>query len=210
MSRDKSAKSRRKSPPALPPGKTTATRGERTRNKIRDAANQLFLELGFNATTVDAIVEAAGVSKGTFYIYFKRKEDLLLEYGWRRFEHLDNLVPRMLAEATFEEALRRIVAAVLRNKNWSREVTRRTIGEVVNNADLLRAAPHRLLQPLVEIGQARGQVRSDITAEVLSQFALRTLLGSLYDWGEASNKHGPDECLDQALMLVLAGMAPED
>lgn len=184
------------------------TRGERTREKIRDVANRLFLDMGFDATTVDAIVEAAGVSKGTFYIYFKRKEDLLLEYGWRRLEHLENLVPRMLTEISFEEALRRIVATVMRNKNWSREVTRRTIGEVINNAELLRSAPHQLLQPLVEIGQVRGQVRKDISAEVLSQFILRTLLGSLYDWGDSSNESGPDECLDQALALVLSGVAP--
>ncbi len=183
-------------------------RGERTREKIRDVANQLFLELGFDGTTVDAIVEAAGVSKGTFYIYFKRKEDLLLEYGWRRLEHLANLVPSMMVEDLFECALRRLVETVMRNKNWSREVTRRTIAEVINNAELLQAAPHRLLQPLVEVGQARGQVRADISADILAQFILRTLLGSLYDWGEPSNPYSADECLDKALSLTLAALSP--
>ena len=142
-------------------------------------------------------------------MYFKRKEDLLLEYGWRRLEHLASLVPKMLSEADFEEALRKIVAVVLRDKNWSRDVTRRTIGEIINNAELLRAAPHRVLQPLVEIGQARGQVRADIKAAVLSQFILRTVLGSLYDWGESSSNYEPDECLDQALALVMSAVKPQ-
>jgi AcrR family transcriptional regulator len=47
-------------------------RSERTRAAIRDAANSLFLEHGVDKTTVDAICAAAGVSKGTFYLYFHR------------------------------------------------------------------------------------------------------------------------------------------
>ena len=204
----KSAKNSRDSSSASV--KTKRSRGELTRQKIRDVANKLFLDLGFDATTVDAIVEAAGVSKGTFYIYFKRKEDLLLEYGWRRLEHLDMLMPRMMVESSFEDALRRIISTVVRDKNWSREVTRRTIGEVINNAELLHASPHKLLQPLVEIAQARGQVRSDINAEVLAQFILRTILGSLYDWGERNNQQDSDECLDQALTLIFSAVQVVD
>src|SRR4029453_277183 len=60
------------------------SRGEATRARIREAANQLFLRHGVEATTVEAIAAAAGVSKPTFYLYFQRKEDLLLEDGLQR------------------------------------------------------------------------------------------------------------------------------
>jgi AcrR family transcriptional regulator len=42
-----------------------------------DAAQALFLAKGFDAASVDEIVKAADVAKGTFYFYFKTKEDVL-------------------------------------------------------------------------------------------------------------------------------------
>lgn len=55
--------------PDLPRTKPAATR----RDALLDAAERLFRERGFAATSVDAIVAAAGVAKGTFYLYFKSK-----------------------------------------------------------------------------------------------------------------------------------------
>jgi|TARA_A100001391_G_scaffold150995_1_gene108483 AcrR family transcriptional regulator len=46
-------------------------------DELVSAAQVLFLEKGMKATTVDDIVERAGVAKGTFYHYFNTKTDLL-------------------------------------------------------------------------------------------------------------------------------------
>jgi AcrR family transcriptional regulator len=42
-----------------------------------DTARQLFFEKGYEKTSVNDIIEKVGVAKGTFYHYFKSKEDLL-------------------------------------------------------------------------------------------------------------------------------------
>lgn len=47
------------------------------RVKLIDEAYKLFLEKGVNITAIDDVVKAAGVAKGTFYLYFKDKYDLL-------------------------------------------------------------------------------------------------------------------------------------
>ena len=47
------------------------------RTRIIDAASKLFLDKSFALTAVDDVVKAAGVAKGTFYLYFKDKYDLL-------------------------------------------------------------------------------------------------------------------------------------
>ena len=47
------------------------------REELMDAARDLFLEKGFAATSVDEIVRVADVAKGTFYIYFKTKDEVL-------------------------------------------------------------------------------------------------------------------------------------
>lgn len=47
------------------------------RLNIIDAAYELFISKSFTATSIDDIVRKAGVAKGTFYLYFKDKYDLM-------------------------------------------------------------------------------------------------------------------------------------
>ncbi len=49
---------------------------ERTRERILDAAQALILDHGFGATTVDAVVTRAGITKGAFFHHFGSKADL--------------------------------------------------------------------------------------------------------------------------------------
>ncbi|MEU0600046.1 TetR/AcrR family transcriptional regulator [Streptomyces sp. NPDC006393] len=51
---------------------------QRTRAAISDAAIHLFLEQGFNETSVAQVAEAAEVSKRTLFAYFPSKEDLVV------------------------------------------------------------------------------------------------------------------------------------
>jgi AcrR family transcriptional regulator len=46
------------------------------RRQIVDGARRLFLAQGFDAASMNAIAQEAGVSKGTLYVYFKSKEEL--------------------------------------------------------------------------------------------------------------------------------------
>lgn len=49
---------------------------EKTRERILDAAQALILDHGFGATTVDAVVNRAGITKGAFFHHFGSKSDL--------------------------------------------------------------------------------------------------------------------------------------
>ncbi|MCD6451919.1 MAG: TetR/AcrR family transcriptional regulator [Acidobacteria bacterium] len=49
------------------------------RREILRAAREVFAESGFEDTTMDKIAERAGISKGTLYLYFKSKGDLLIQ-----------------------------------------------------------------------------------------------------------------------------------
>lgn len=60
----------------------------RTAAQLEDAALALFVERGFDATTVDDIAAAAEVSRRTFFRYYRSKEDVLLSDHPRRLGQL--------------------------------------------------------------------------------------------------------------------------
>ncbi|MGE3579350.1 MAG: TetR/AcrR family transcriptional regulator [Vicinamibacterales bacterium] len=56
-----------------------------TRRRIADAGLRLFLDRGYDGTTVDAIAAEAGISRRTFFSYFKSKDEILATWhddGW--------------------------------------------------------------------------------------------------------------------------------
>ncbi|MFI6584024.1 TetR/AcrR family transcriptional regulator [Embleya sp. NPDC050493] len=91
-------------------GTTTGLRErkkERTREALVDAAQELFLRKGYDATTIDEIVAAVEVSRRTFFRYFAGKEEVALARAME-FEalFLDALTSRPADEAPLT-ALRR-------------------------------------------------------------------------------------------------------
>ena len=59
---------------------------EQTRQRLLDAALQVFARNGFERATIDEIVREAGFSKGAFYVHFESKEDLFWEMLGQRIE----------------------------------------------------------------------------------------------------------------------------
>ncbi|MFB4204941.1 HTH-type transcriptional regulator BetI [wastewater metagenome] len=75
---------------------TPATaRGERTRQKLLDAAEEEFGEKGFHSASISNITHRAGVAQGTFYIYFSSKEAILRAL----VEHMSRELRRSQSEA---------------------------------------------------------------------------------------------------------------
>ena len=54
------------------------TLSERRRNSILNAARSVFSGQGYSVATVDDVAAAAGIAKGTLYLYFRSKEDIYL------------------------------------------------------------------------------------------------------------------------------------
>lgn len=65
-------------PPSTPLVPMTA-RGEATRRRILDAAEDVFGEMGYYEASVSEITRRAGVAQGTFYIYFRSKRETFIE-----------------------------------------------------------------------------------------------------------------------------------
>lgn len=78
----------------------------RTRTRLLQAATRLFQARGYRYTSVDEIAREAGVAKGTIYIYFKNKQELLLHaIAEEKKRFLTKFIPLLAAELPPAERL---------------------------------------------------------------------------------------------------------
>ena len=74
-----------------------------TLERIAETGLKLFVENGYEATTLDAIAASASISRRTFFYYFKSKEDVLL--AWQDGGFLQALRPAMLEQSADQPPL---------------------------------------------------------------------------------------------------------
>jgi len=75
-------------------------KAEETRERIVDAALQLFREQGFDETTMRDIAKEAHVATGAAYYYFRSKEELVMAFYARTAQEARTLMPALLSRST--------------------------------------------------------------------------------------------------------------
>ena len=90
-----------KTGPAVQLESAAKTKGERTRERLLDVAYDSITQKGFAATSVEELVEAAGITKSGFFYHFKDKSDLARQL-FDRFLAEDEGIIETLAERARE------------------------------------------------------------------------------------------------------------
>jgi AcrR family transcriptional regulator len=90
------------------------------RQELVDLAERLFLERGYDRTTVNDVIAAAGVSKGAFYHHFKAKEDLLEAIAERAARESLEIVAEVRVEPGLD-ALQKLNLILRRVRAWKTE-----------------------------------------------------------------------------------------
>ncbi|WP_116081798.1 TetR/AcrR family transcriptional regulator [Tropicimonas sp. IMCC34011] len=89
-------------------------KNEQIRTAIMEAAQQLFMEKGYIATTISSIARAAGTSQSNVYVYFSSKFEIAFAVfdPWLR-ARVAELEKRVMAQETPEESLRSLIDGLL-------------------------------------------------------------------------------------------------
>jgi AcrR family transcriptional regulator len=91
---------------AITSGRKRRGEGHTRRDEILQAAKELFLELGYNSTTIRRIAERVGISAPALYLYFKDKEELMLALCDQTFGYLLEAVAEI--ERSVEDPIERL------------------------------------------------------------------------------------------------------
>lgn len=118
---------------------------ERTREAVRqqllDTALTLFVDQGYEATTVEEIAAAAGMSKRSFFRYFGTKEDLILRKQDRQGEQFAQALRERPAAEPLWTSLRRMFDDVVAYmSDPDKAASAQEIQRITQSSDTLRAA----------------------------------------------------------------------
>jgi AcrR family transcriptional regulator len=160
-----------------------------TRGRIYECARELFLEHGFEATTVEQIAEAADIAQTTFFNYFPSKGAVLHEMTAEVSEHLEAmLAAELAAPGSAQERIVRFARAVVQGIDSARELAREVLLELLRTASQSGdALPYfsRVYEPFTRIlreGQQAGEVRGDRDPRLLAEMVIGTLNMALVGW----------------------------
>jgi AcrR family transcriptional regulator len=158
-------------------------------------ATRLFAERGYDRTSVQEIVEAAGVTKGALYHYFGSKDDLLHEIYGRvlrlQTERLDAIAARdgdvreRLAEAAAD-----VVVTSIQNLDDTKIFFRSMHQLSPEKQKAVRAERrryHERFRSLVEEGQRDGHFRPGLRPDLVVDF----FFGSVHHLGTWYHADGP-------------------
>lgn len=153
---------------------------EVTRKELLNAALEMFGEKGYPSTTISDIVAAAGVTQGTFYLYFKNKTDIFSELLRENREHMISglFVEGLENVKTKQDWLRmadRVAEFLLHYIKEHNDIMRLFISEAATigsefheDANAFTVGIINQIKRMLEHGKKMGLLRDDIDIEAVA------------------------------------------
>lgn len=177
----------------------TASSGSDSADRILAAAEQLFAEHGFGAVSMNAIAEAAGVSKANVFHHFTSKNELYMAVLRRACrdasQHLDDLGGE---DTPLAERLAQFAFAHLTSVFEHAQITRLSLRELLNDdnrlgrelAEEVYGEKFARFVAILRAGQQAGELRTDIDPAMVATVLLGANL--FFFQARAVLRHFPD------------------
>ena len=182
-----------------------------TRQRLMEAALQLFRDHGYDATTVEQIAGAADVAKSTFFNYFETKEAILPAMaGWRLQQLKEALLPERGAPASPIARIKLTLRLVADDPLTDPVLAKRLFMAQRYNPDINPAhALTDLLAEQVRQAQAQdaGEIRDDLAPIYLGGIIRALFFQQLMTCYYRQHSAPLPELLDETVDLLLDGIA---
>ncbi|MFF1541404.1 TetR/AcrR family transcriptional regulator [Microbacterium sp. NPDC058269] len=175
-----------------------------SRETLAEAACELFLERGYDATSVADITQRAGVSRSSFFNYFASKSDVLWSGVDERIGQAVRSLEQLAGSAT-GESVRDILLLIVRDfAPDPLALALRNAAAMGLEDELVRDTGLRLARLSSAVSRAASAAGVDvIRADILGAAHAAAVLSSLRVWAEQGAGQGaPETVLRQALGTI--------
>ena len=165
-----------------------------TKKKIFETAQHLILEHGFENVSVDSIVKAADVSKGTFYVHFESKDALAAALVYEYTNTTDKDYKSFLTSlpdqnSVFDtllllaEEITEFIATNIGLENM-RVLYKAHLTKTINTTPAMSYDRdlYKMFTEVLERGIRQSELREDIPVEFLSKHLIMAIRGITYEW----------------------------
>lgn len=159
------------------------------KEEIKTAAWELFYEKGYEETTVNDIIKKANTSKGGFYYYFKAKDELLhslYSFFDREYEKFYENMDKTLNSLIQLKQLSQYVSYFIEGNVSSGLLAALYQSQLAQKRQDCFLNPDRyyirLVKKIITEGQAKKEIRDDITVDELAHHVLLLERGIIMDW----------------------------
>jgi TetR/AcrR family transcriptional regulator, fatty acid metabolism regulator protein len=178
----------------------------------------VFADRGFHQATISQIARAAGVADGTIYLYFKNKDDILVQFfdftanrvfaGFREAvdgapdaaHKLRNLVRRHLGEFQRDREMAVVYQALTHQNNHLAQENMREISKMYMD----------IVGEIVERGQEEGTIRRDLYVGLVKRFILGAVDSTINNWLLSRREYDLVSMADPLVDLFFRGIgSPE-
>jgi TetR/AcrR family fatty acid metabolism transcriptional regulator len=183
-------------------------------HQILEAAVKVFARQGFHQSTVAEIAKEAGVADGTIYLYFKNKDDILVQFfSYRAKQVFESFREEVDRAQTSLDKLRNVVRRHLAEFQRDRDGAVVYQVETHQNSRLAEAQIREmsqmyrdLISEIVEQGQQEGAIRKDLYVGLVKRFIIGAVDEVINTWLHSDEEYDLVSMADPLVELFIKGI----
>ncbi len=183
-------------------------------HRILEAAVKVFARQGFHHSTVSQIAKEAGVADGTIYLYFKNKDDILVQFFKYKAKEAFSLFREEVDHADNAiDKLRSLVRRHLEEFQSDRDMAVVYQAAIHQNIDLVGDQMKEMwkmyldmVSEIVEKGQEEGSIRKDLYMGLVKRFILGAVDSAINNWLHSGGKYDLVSMNDPLIDLFIRGI----
>lgn len=167
---------------------------EENKRKIVDCAMGLFAKHGYDNVSIDDIAKLANSSKGSFYNYFRSKDELFVFYRQALDSKCVDFFDNLMNDPAYRihNGLQKfylmsmfILQTISSNGDeFARISDMRLLRDGINSHDIsyTKGRRYMLLNDLINMGKSDGSIRKDLSSEDIINSLYQYIDGIMYEW----------------------------
>ncbi|MGD8367382.1 MAG: TetR/AcrR family transcriptional regulator [Desulfobacterales bacterium] len=187
-------------------------------HRILNAAVRVFAEQGFFQSTVSQIAREAQVADGTIYLYFKNKDDILVQFFSFKTTQVFERFRKSVDEAdSAVEKLRNLIRSHL--EAFQRDRSMAVVYQTETHQTNRPAEPQikamskmymDIISEIVEQGQQEGSIRKDLYLGLVRRFIIGAVDEVINSWLHAESEYDLVSMADPLVDLFIRGIGTDD
>ena len=187
-------------------------------NRILEAACKVFADTGFHQSTISQIAKEAGVADGTIYLYFKNKDDILVQfYEYKTKQVFDRFRQAVDQADTAVEKLRNLIRTHLNEFQNDPNMAMVYQAEVYQQRRMARDSIKEMskmyrdiITELIERGQEEGSMRRNLYIGLVKRMVNGAVDEVINSWIHQGRSYDLVSMADPLVELFIQGIGNAD